>query len=1322
MTTLDRLQIQGIRSYGASEPAQNIDFKPPLTLILGANGSGKTTIIESLRMACTGALPPNANKGASFVNDPKVARNPTTESKGQIKMRFRTQQGVLVTVGRSFQLTNKKGDTQQFKQFDQYISYGTGANSSSTTQRCSEIDKLVPEVMGVSPAVLQNVIFCHQEDSNWVLGEPKTLKDKFDAIFASSRYSQALDSIKKLQTEHRDSVKTLEGEEKALLIHKKQAQEFRKDRTGSEEEKRQLANTIKELDDEVKDTMEQLDQCAEALAKFQQNAQSKKTIDTELRMLMSEHAKTVEKLDEVFEEDVAELKVLAQQCSADLGSSDREKQKLENDIRLGNVDAEKCENDIAKLRAAETNYRAEQITHKKQERAHHDLTNDLAHRYGLGSGMGSQGVGSSYSPVYNRMKGICEDKEAELQRLKREHELKESQASAKLSEKQRQKDRTEDELKEKKSRTDEKKAEVERLRSEIQKAKPPAGAVEEAAAQAEKCGHLLNLLAGKDAEHNQKIAQLETTEKDLERERSEKTKLKREAEGDFNQAVMLKQKMRNYDEHKQKVTKKIKDEEARLMAALGNVPPLAELSSRLSSVVADRRRKVSSETSENAKVKAQLERLRDTSTDKSAEIDDLEGKIRRLAEEASKVVCDGTPIEIWEEGREAGWPIDKVLLKLEEKKTEKQALHSMQKQFLTMINMYKKSAAKDKKCPLCKRGYDTHDDLTEFLHSLDEKMINAPSDEKKAREAATRLESEVQVMRSVQGRLSEKERLEASKVDAEKQLEDVMKQLSDKEQEEFQIDEALSRAQSALSEASELEALVLELDVAGMLKLKRELEEEKAKNAGKGSGLDRAKLEADIEELDAKISQVRTQLKDARKAKDENKRVEDERKHNLTLAREKKQKVKHQEETCRRLEQQQQDAEEAIGTLTMQVQDLVRKAPDLESEVREAQEQKRRLHQDHLSGREKLEGEVSATRKDVEKLKELESELVKYKSSNKEEKLKDCLKACDAKLSDLKTIQAEIDKIRAELQDKESGEANRREMLRNLEDQIKAKEYAAKIEGLQRKLAELADELREYPEKEALEQKQQELQEEVDHLQSTKNQKKGRMDNLHETIEKLKKTLAKPEYKNIDENHKMKSIELQTTKCAQKDLEKYYLALDKALMRYHEIKMEEINKFVKEIWQVTYKGDDIDTIQIKADLENTGNKRSHNYRLVMRHRHLAELDMRGRCSAGQKVLASLVVRMALAETFCHNCGILALDEPTSNLDERNMKGFTEALSRIVNERKQQNSSFQLVVISHDKDFIDDLARDTEVPIYYRVEKNPATQSSMITKHYCIGEF
>ena len=56
------------------------------------------------------------------------------------------------------------------------------------------------------------------------------------------------------------------------------------------------------------------------------------------------------------------------------------------------------------------------------------------------------------------------------------------------------------------------------------------------------------------------------------------------------------------------------------------------------------------------------------------------------------------------------------------------------------------------------------------------------------------------------------------------------------------------------------------------------------------------------------------------------------------------------------------------------------------------------------------------------------------------------------------------------------------------------------------------------------------------------------------------------------------------------------------------------------------------------------------------------LDMRGRCSAGQKVLASLIIRLALAETFCLNCGILTLDEPTCNLDEENIESLANHLT------------------------------------------------------------
>ena len=46
--------------------------------------------------------------------------------------------------------------------------------------------------------------------------------------------------------------------------------------------------------------------------------------------------------------------------------------------------------------------------------------------------------------------------------------------------------------------------------------------------------------------------------------------------------------------------------------------------------------------------------------------------------------------------------------------------------------------------------------------------------------------------------------------------------------------------------------------------------------------------------------------------------------------------------------------------------------------------------------------------------------------------------------------------------------------------------------------------------------------------------------------------------------------------------------------------------------------------------------------------------------AGQ-VLASLIIRLALAETFCLNCGILALDEPTTNLDRENIESLAYAL-------------------------------------------------------------
>ena len=56
------MSIQGIRAFSPFE-RKTIKFLKPLTIIVGDNGCGKTTIIECLKIGCTGGLPPNVANG-----------------------------------------------------------------------------------------------------------------------------------------------------------------------------------------------------------------------------------------------------------------------------------------------------------------------------------------------------------------------------------------------------------------------------------------------------------------------------------------------------------------------------------------------------------------------------------------------------------------------------------------------------------------------------------------------------------------------------------------------------------------------------------------------------------------------------------------------------------------------------------------------------------------------------------------------------------------------------------------------------------------------------------------------------------------------------------------------------------------------------------------------------------------------------------------------------------------------------------------------------------------------------------------------------------
>lgn len=70
MSSLEVMSILGIRSFSDEEP-QQIAFAQPLTVIVGSNGCGKTTIIECLKYATTGELPPGTGSGMCCVLLPR---------------------------------------------------------------------------------------------------------------------------------------------------------------------------------------------------------------------------------------------------------------------------------------------------------------------------------------------------------------------------------------------------------------------------------------------------------------------------------------------------------------------------------------------------------------------------------------------------------------------------------------------------------------------------------------------------------------------------------------------------------------------------------------------------------------------------------------------------------------------------------------------------------------------------------------------------------------------------------------------------------------------------------------------------------------------------------------------------------------------------------------------------------------------------------------------------------------------------------------------------------------------------------------------------
>ncbi|XP_077526554.1 uncharacterized protein LOC144138242 [Haemaphysalis longicornis] len=318
-----------------------------------------------------------------------------------------------------------------------------------------------------------------------------------------------------------------------------------------------------------------------------------------------------------------------------------------------------------------------------------------------------------------------------------------------------------------------------------------------------------------------------------------------------------------------------------------------------------------------------------------------------------------------------------------------------------------------------------------------------------------------------------------------------------------------------------------------------------------------------------------------------------------------------------------------------------------------------------------------------------------------------------------------LEQIRKQKIEFANGAKSMKETLKYLRaNKEKADKYEEEVTKSEQRLEDCAETIRDIEESleplraawRALEDKQdqerglqQKLRAEKEQLQYTENEVRRITSNLHSGELRVKIDTAKKElsghFKDAGKKYMTALTEMNVN--ISRDLDMYYRALNFAVLKYHEEKMKDINRVIKELWQGTYCVDDIDYIQIKTDTDEKGlesSRRTYNYRVVMT-RGTVEQDMRGRCSAGQKVLASLIIRLALAETFCQKCGILALDEPTTNLDRSNIQGLALSLAKIVQDRMRQRN-FQMIVITHDEEFLRLLSqRHGYAEYFYKVEKS-----------------
>ncbi|KAI9000249.1 hypothetical protein BC832DRAFT_541389 [Gaertneriomyces semiglobifer] len=1338
---------RGVRSFDPNG-TNVIEFYNPLTLIVGHNGAGKTvrsievlrcpasccdrdwlvqTIIECLKYATTGDLPPNGRNGV-FIHDPKLAHE--TEVKAQIKLRFKNVNGREMVCTRSMSATQKKASLT-FKTLESLLSTTdpeTGEAHSLST-KCAELDAELPLQLGVSKPILENRNHIGRMTADAALmrlrfrplitgsyfrplSEPSNLKRKFDEIFASTRYTKALDNIKALRKEQALQLKVTQNNVEHLKSNKGKAERVR-DTLAQIQGKLVLAQQrVTALDGgEIDVVFKDMEALVEKKDQFHRLKNRIEQAKLEHDMIQRSIRELAENMQE-YEESDEELISLLSEYEESLVTKERELQDFERQIASLTLELSAIQEEHTDALTMQGRLQAEAAAQDRRFVDRQGIINELSTQFNT--------VGLGNSPVTQAAVNQFVDK---LRKM-----LKEQQDSA-----------TERKAKAKEYEN--------RIMSEIQSLRTKHSSHAEAKKISQR---QIDVKRSKIEQYTQQLYHIQSTQADIDalnRRLAEDELALDKARNDLEE--------RDYEAKIRKLKQELQDQEYKATAVSDEMAMLnmqADTRARLSLKKVDLEKKTSALAAALAEIegafKDVLGRTLSTQTlerdvdcawdakhkalksvenrllDKNRELSTVDAKLAFVRDNLSKKAetLNLSLQRVRGEIGEADFPTalaeaeQLVVLKRDE-------LSSMRSAESTYKKFLKKSET-NQCCPLCERGFPGTD-IENFFQKLQTIIDRIPQATRAYQAEVLSAERKRDTLYSLRTTWEDAERLQTVDVaELNKELEEFNRQ-----------------RESIAGEVEDLESelAVLKLEAQGVTQLRQ-----KAK--------DLSDLQRDVTQLRLEVDRLELELKDSGSTRtmgdvqQENDDLQNEcktirrhierltteqrlkqqevqsRQNSVRDGREEMQRVQFQLHEREKLQNSIDETTEEIEQLQIEIRvrcystidllddwlthghglkDAQRQMDTLKPAIEEKESQLLNYRSTISADEANHTGRIASLQQSLDRLIGINTDMQRFIEQGGPQQLADCEKNLRSVRSRVESIKAAIAEKSAGIQKIKQQSAGVASLRRQIDDNMRFRQKQRDLRALEENIQRLEKDGAAFDSASIISQYNR-LKARHEHLIGERAGLVGESKQMQEQVRRLERELRN-DYKDIDLDYQRHLIELKTEEMASSDLEKYAKALDTAIMKYHSLKMEEINKIIREIWVNTYQGADIDTIEIRSDNDDAKGNRQYNYRVVMIKSETA-LDMRGRCSAGQKVLASLIIRLALAETFGLNCGILALDEPTTNLDRENIESLAQSLSNIIAIRRQQ-SNFQLIVITHDEEFVQMMGRGEYADYYWRVSKD-----------------